>query len=150
MSGDYQKSSEDDQGCGGSCVSTLIWVVSMILIICTFPFSLCVCIKMVQVQNQYIFNKIIIREPFSILNIISFHKILLIIFRSTKEQSFLDWAVLRKVLQLDLAFSSLYHAWIRYMNNDNRQIFCLLSRQNISLLSRLFTNCLDNNRQNIS
>jgi len=38
---------EDDDACG-SFASVLITIVSMILIICTFPFSLCVCIKMVQ------------------------------------------------------------------------------------------------------
>ena len=39
---------EDTSYCG-SCISTLIFVVSAILIVFTFPFSLCVCIKMVQV-----------------------------------------------------------------------------------------------------
>merc|ERR1711953_1344998 len=39
--------SDNDTVCS-SWVSTLIFVISMILIICTFPFSLCVCIKMVQ------------------------------------------------------------------------------------------------------
>merc|ERR1712203_372706 len=38
---------EDTSYCG-SCISTLIFVVSAILIVFTFPFSLCVCIKMVQ------------------------------------------------------------------------------------------------------
>ena len=54
MPGDYEKQGGDDESCGGSCVSTLIFIISMILIICTFPFSLCVCIKMVQVRNQYL------------------------------------------------------------------------------------------------
>merc|ERR1711953_254983 len=48
MPGEYDKQGGDDESCGGSWVSTLIFVISMILIICTFPFSLCVCIKMVQ------------------------------------------------------------------------------------------------------
>jgi len=48
MPGEYEKQGGDDESCGGSCVSTLIFIISMILIICTFPFSLCVCIKMVQ------------------------------------------------------------------------------------------------------
>jgi len=39
--------SDDDSVCG-SFISGLIFVMSMILIICTFPFSLCVCIRMVQ------------------------------------------------------------------------------------------------------
>lgn len=38
---------EDTSYCG-SCISTLIFVVSAILIVFTFPFSLCVCIEMVQ------------------------------------------------------------------------------------------------------
>merc|ERR1711962_1048392 len=41
------KEQDEDEGCGGF-VGGLIWVISMILIVCTFPFSLCVCIKMVQ------------------------------------------------------------------------------------------------------
>jgi len=32
----------------GNCVAGLLWVLSMLLIICTFPFSLCVTIKQVQ------------------------------------------------------------------------------------------------------
>merc|ERR1712227_470857 len=47
---EYQRTTKDqdeDEGCGGF-VGGLIWVISMILIVCTFPFSLCVCIKMVQ------------------------------------------------------------------------------------------------------
>jgi len=39
--------SDDDSVCG-SFISGLIFVMSMVLIICTFPFSLCVCIRMVQ------------------------------------------------------------------------------------------------------
>merc|ERR1711997_725008 len=47
---------DDDGGCG-SCVGTLIWIISMILIICTFPFSLCVTVKMVQeYQRAVIFR----------------------------------------------------------------------------------------------
>merc|ERR1711997_222260 len=38
---------EEDDGCG-SCVGGVIWFLSMILIICTFPFSLCFTVKMVQ------------------------------------------------------------------------------------------------------
>merc|ERR1719471_2814998 len=41
------KEQDDDSYCG-SCVSTVIFIFSVILIICTFPFSLCVCVKMVQ------------------------------------------------------------------------------------------------------
>lgn len=38
---------QDTSYCG-SFISTVIFVFSAILIVCTFPFSLCVCIKMVQ------------------------------------------------------------------------------------------------------
>merc|ERR1712083_553131 len=49
-------SGDEDEGCG-SCVGTLIWIISMILIICTFPFSLCVTVKMVQeYQRAVIFR----------------------------------------------------------------------------------------------
>merc|ERR1712213_49389 len=41
------KEQDEDEGCGGF-VGGLIWVISMILIILTFPFSLCVCVRMVQ------------------------------------------------------------------------------------------------------
>jgi len=32
----------------GACIEGLIWVISMLLVCCTFPFSLCVCMKQVQ------------------------------------------------------------------------------------------------------
>jgi len=38
----------DEDSAMGNCVSGLLWVLSMLLICCTFPFSLCVCIKQVQ------------------------------------------------------------------------------------------------------
>jgi len=38
---------EDTSYCG-SAVSTVIFILSLLLIIATFPFSLCVCVKMVQ------------------------------------------------------------------------------------------------------
>merc|ERR1712001_262248 len=42
------KGGSDDESAGGKCVAGLIWVISIILICCTFPFSLCVCVRMVQ------------------------------------------------------------------------------------------------------
>lgn len=46
---EYQREKPQDEDSGmNSCIGALIWVISMILIICTFPFSLCVCVKMVQ------------------------------------------------------------------------------------------------------
>ena len=53
---------EDDSAVGG-CVSGLIWVLSMLMICCTFPFSLCVCIKQVQVRYTY-------NNPFHIRHLI--------------------------------------------------------------------------------
>ena len=41
---------DEDTGCG-SCVGTLIWLISMLLICCTFPFSLFVTVKQVQVKT---------------------------------------------------------------------------------------------------
>ena len=43
------KGASDDESVGGKCVAGLIWVISMILICCTLPFSLFVCIRIVQV-----------------------------------------------------------------------------------------------------
>ena len=45
---------EDRTSYCGSCISTVIFVFSAILIVCTFPFSLCVCIKMVQEYERAI------------------------------------------------------------------------------------------------
>jgi erythrocyte band 7 integral membrane protein len=42
------ESNTEDDSMAGSFVAGLIYVISMILIICTFPFSLCVCVRMVQ------------------------------------------------------------------------------------------------------
>merc|ERR1712183_554844 len=42
------KGGGDDESAGGKCVAGLIWVISIILICCTFPFSLCICVRMVQ------------------------------------------------------------------------------------------------------
>ena len=44
----------EDGGCGG-CVGTLIWLISMLLICCTFPFSLFVTVKQVQVLKVIIY-----------------------------------------------------------------------------------------------
>ena len=46
--------SQDDDDCCGSFASVLIYFISCLLILCTFPFSLCVCIKMVQVSSLII------------------------------------------------------------------------------------------------
>jgi len=47
---------EEDGGCGGF-VGTLIWLISMLLICCTFPFSLFVTVKQVQeYQRAVIFR----------------------------------------------------------------------------------------------
>lgn len=49
MNQGYQaQDSSDDSGAGTMFVALLLKVVSIILIVATFPFSLCVCIKMVQ------------------------------------------------------------------------------------------------------
>ena len=46
---EYQREKPQDEDSGlNSCIGGLIWIISVLLIICTFPFSLCVCVKMVQ------------------------------------------------------------------------------------------------------
>ena len=51
------RSEEDDSGCCGGFVAIFIQVISMILIICTFPLSLFVTVKMVQeYQRAVIFR----------------------------------------------------------------------------------------------
>ena len=42
-----EKPQDEDSGLNG-CIGGLIWIISVLLIICTFPFSLCVTVKMVQ------------------------------------------------------------------------------------------------------
>ena len=51
---DINMDGEDRTSYCGSCISTVIFVFSAILIVCTFPFSLCVCIKMVQEYERAI------------------------------------------------------------------------------------------------
>jgi len=58
MSGNNEQVGHDDEdsGCGGF-VGTLIWLISMLLICCTFPFSLFVTVKQVQeYQRAVIFR----------------------------------------------------------------------------------------------
>jgi len=58
MSGNTDQVGHDDEdgGCGGF-VGTLIWLISMLLICCTFPFSLFVTVKQVQeYQRAVIFR----------------------------------------------------------------------------------------------
>ena len=43
---------EEDGDAGGACCGILLTICSYILIAITFPFSLCVCIKQVQVRGQ--------------------------------------------------------------------------------------------------
>jgi len=40
--------SSNEASAAGGCIEALIWGISMLLICCTFPFSLCVCMKQVQ------------------------------------------------------------------------------------------------------
>ena len=49
----------DDESACGSFVAGLIWFISILLIICTFPFSLCVCVRMVQVSKNITVNNFI-------------------------------------------------------------------------------------------
>ena len=54
--------SDNDTVCS-SFISGLIFVMSMIMIICTFPFSLCVCIRMVQVCLCRVYLNITVEYP---------------------------------------------------------------------------------------
>ena len=51
MSEDYgykdARTTDEGEGCG-SFVGTLLTMLSILMVICTLPFSLCVCVKMVQ------------------------------------------------------------------------------------------------------
>jgi len=38
----------NETSAAGGCIEALIWGISMLLVCCTFPFSLCVCMKQVQ------------------------------------------------------------------------------------------------------
>ena len=45
---EYRRQEDEDDGCG-SFVSGLLFFLSFLMIVVTMPFSLCFCIKMVQV-----------------------------------------------------------------------------------------------------
>ena len=51
----YPKATDNDDTVFGNAAGALVSVLSVILIILTFPFSLCVCLKMVQVSRLNIF-----------------------------------------------------------------------------------------------
>ena len=38
-----------DEGCCSGVFTVVLTVISLVLVLCTFPFSLCVCVRMVQV-----------------------------------------------------------------------------------------------------
>ena len=52
----YPNATDNDDTVCGNAAGALISVLSVILIILTFPFSLCVCLKMVQVSHLNIFE----------------------------------------------------------------------------------------------
>jgi hypothetical protein len=81
-------SGDDDESAAGSCVAGLIWVLSMLMICCTFPFSLCVCMKQIQVIYQSIMF-FLTSEYQNTLDLVLFSELSLKIifsFRNTKEQ----------------------------------------------------------------
>ena len=105
------ESNTEDDSMAGSFVAGLIYVISMILIICTFPFSLCVCVRMVQVNFRHSW-------PFRHSNIITYNAIIplfqisfFILFRNTREPSSLDWDVSREEERLALDFSLSFLVW---------------------------------------
>jgi len=50
--------SQDDDDCCGSLASVLIYIISCLLILCTFPFSLMLCIKMVQEYERAVIMRL--------------------------------------------------------------------------------------------
>ena len=105
------ESNTEDDSMAGSFVAGLIYVISMILIICTFPFSLCVCVRMVQVNLRHSWQ-------FRHSNVITYNAIILlfeisfsILFRNMREPSSLDWDVSREEERLALDFSSSFLVW---------------------------------------
>jgi hypothetical protein len=57
----YQRQKRDvaDEDVGNSCVGFLLTIISYLIVICTFPLSLCFTIKVVQVRflPLYAFNR---------------------------------------------------------------------------------------------
>ena len=103
------ESNTEDDSMAGSFVAGLIYVISMILIICTFPFSLCVCVRMVQVN---------LRHSWQFRHIITYNAIIplfeiffFILFRNMREPSSLDWDVSREEERLALDFSLSFLVW---------------------------------------
>ena len=104
------ESNTEDDSMAGSFVAGLIYVISMILIICTFPFSLCVCVRMVQVNLRHGWqfrHSIITYNAIILLFEISFS----ILFRNMREPSSLDWDVSREEERLALDFSLSFLVW---------------------------------------
>ena len=104
------ESNTEDDSMAGSFVAGLIYVISMILIICTFPFSLCVCVRMVQVNLRHGWqfrHSIITYNAIIPLFEISFF----ILFRNMREPSSLDWDVSREEERLALDFSLSFLVW---------------------------------------
>ena len=50
---EIKRSNEDESG-AGMVVASILWFFSILLAICTFPFSLMVCVKMVQEYERAI------------------------------------------------------------------------------------------------
>ena len=51
MSSGVNEVERTETSMGGQIMGILIFVVSMILIVCTMPLSLCMCVKMVSVST---------------------------------------------------------------------------------------------------
>jgi len=47
-SSNHHDNENADDGGGGGCCEICLFILSILLVICTFPFSMCVCIKVVQ------------------------------------------------------------------------------------------------------
>ncbi len=125
-------SEESETGCN-SFAAGLIWFFSVLLIVLTFPLSLCICIRMVQVI-------III-----CIKICSLKHLIIFRHRNTREPSSSGSAGSRREAPLAPGSSSSFLAWIRYLDNsllvilldDCNEIFVLFrSSLRICVLSR--------------
>ena len=107
---------DEEQGdtCG-SIVTGLLWFLSMLLIIVTFPFSLCACVRIVQVINALSHTlTMIYLSPHCIKNL-PYYIDIIYFTRNMNGPSSFGWErwyeTGDKGVLLDQDFFSLSHAW---------------------------------------
>jgi len=65
---EIERTSADDESGFGSCIGTLLWLLSILLVICTFPLSLFVTMKQVKV-NEFHHKKLFMLLPSKLVNV---------------------------------------------------------------------------------